>query len=187
MDQVLRGLHFCFVYIDDVLIASSTPDEHKQHLQQVFQRLSDYGILINPSKCLFGVDSLEFLGHHVSSKGIRPVDTKVEVIRKFPQPTTARHLREFIGLINFYHRFIPHCAQILQPLNTLLAATRPSQPLPWTEETTRAFTNIKEALAQATLLSHPKPSAPTCIVTDRAVGAVLQQFIDGIWCPISFF
>ena len=190
MDQVLRGLHFCFVYIDDVLIASSTPDEHKQHLQQVFQRLSDYGILINPSKCLFGVDSLEFLGHHVSSKGIRPVNTKVEVIRKFPQPTTARHLREFIGLINFYHRFIPHCAQILQPLNTLLAATRPSQPLPWTEETTRAFTNIKEALAQATLLSHPKPSAPTSIVTDasdRAVGAVLQQFINGIWCPISFF
>lgn len=147
-------LDFIFVYIDDVLIASSSPEEHKQHLQQVFQRLSDYGILINPSTCLFGVDQLEFLGHHVSSEGIRPLDHKVEVIRKFPQPTTARQLREFVGLINFYHRFIPHCAQILQPLNALLAAARPSQR---SEEATQAFA---EALAHATLLSHPKPLAP---------------------------
>ena len=190
MDQVLRGLHFCFDYIDDMLIASSSQEEHEQHLRQVFQRLSDYGILINPAKCLFGVSSLDFLGHHVSSKGIRPLDSKVEAVVKFPQPTTARQLREFVGLINFYHRFIPHCADILRPLNALLAATRSSQSLSWTEGATKAFIDIKEALAQATLLNHPKPSAPTCIVTDAsdtAVGAVLQQLIDGVWCPISFF
>ena len=93
MDQVLRGLHFCFVYIDDVLIASSFEEEHKQHLRQVFQRLSDYGILLNPPKYLFGISSLEFLGHHVSSQGIRPLDSKVDIIRNFPQPTTVRQLR----------------------------------------------------------------------------------------------
>ena len=159
MDQVFRGLDFVFMYIDDVLIASSSPEEHMQHVREVFQRLSDHGILINPSKCLFGVAELEFLGHHVSSEGIRPLEHKVEAVRKFPQPTSARQLREFLGLINFYHRFVPHCAQILRPLNVLLTAARPSQPLCWTEEATQAFGDIKEALAQATLLSHPKPSA----------------------------
>ena len=190
MDQVLRGLHFCFVYVDDILIASSSEEEHKEHLRKVFQRLSDYGILINPSKCLFGVSSLEFLGHHVSRHGIRPLGSKVDVIRQFPRPVTARKLREFIGLINFYHRFVPHCADILRPLNAMLARTRPHQQLIWTDETTTAFQEVKATLAQATLLNFPVPAAPTCIVTDAsdtAVGAVLQQLVDDIWCPISYF
>ena len=190
MDHVLRGLHFCFVYIDDVLIASTSAEEHKHHLREVFQRLSEYGILINPLKCQLGVSSLDFLGHHVNSEGIRPLDSKVDVVRRFPMPTTVRQMREFLGLINFYHRFIPQCARISQPLSTLLATTRPSQQLAWTDEATAAFAELKEALAQATLLNHPKPSAPTCIVTDAsdlAVGAVLQQLIEGVWCPISFF
>ena len=190
MDQVLRGLHFCYVYIDNVLIASTSEEEHKDHLRQVFQRLSEYGILINPSKCLFGVSNLEFLGYHVSSEGIHPLDSKVAAIQQFPQPTTARQLREFLGLINFYHRFVPHCAWILQPLNTMLGNSRPSQQLVWTAEATAAFTEIKEALAQASLLSHPMPSAPTCIITDASdlgIGAVLQQFRNGVWHPISFF
>jgi len=78
MNQVLCGLHFCFVYVDDILIASSSEEELKEHLRQVLQRLSEYGIRINPSKCVFGVSSLEFLGHHVSQQGIRPLDSKVE-------------------------------------------------------------------------------------------------------------
>ena len=190
MDQVLRGLHFCFDYVDDVLVASSSAEQHQHHLRQVLQRLSDYGILINPSKCLFGVNELDFLGHHVSCEGVRPLDSKVDAVRKFPRPNTATQLRRFTGLVNFYHRFIPHCAQILRPLNTLLPTARSSQQLTWTKEADTAFLDIKEALAQAALLSHPKPDAPTCIVTDAsniAVGAVLQQLIDGAWCPISFF
>ena len=190
MDQVLQGLHFCFAYIDDVLIASSSQEEHEHHLREVLQRLSDYGVLINPSKSLFGVDSLDLLGHHVSSDGIRPLESKVTFVRHFPQPTTARQLREFLGLINFYHRFIPQCAHVLQPLNTMLASTRSSQQLVWTTETTAAYIRAKETLADATLLNHPKPSAPTCIVTDAsetALGAVLQQLINGIWSPISYF
>ena len=190
MNQVFRGLHFCFVYIDDVLIASSSPQEHKNHLREVFQRPSEYGILINPLKCQLGVNSLDFLRHLVSSECIRPLESKVDVVQRFPNPTTARQLHKFLDLINFYHRFIPHCARISQPLNDLLATTRPSQQLAWTDEATRSFNELTDALAQATLLHHPMPSAPTCIVTDAsdfAVGTVLQQFIDGIWCPISFF
>ena len=97
----------------------------------MFQRLSNHGIRINPAKCLFGVSSLEFLGHHISSEGIRPLDSKVDAIRQFPRPSTARQLREFVGLINFYHRFIPHCANVIQPLNALIAKAQPNQRLSW--------------------------------------------------------
>ena len=191
IDQVLRGLHFCYAYIDDLLIASSSPEEHKHHLRLVLERLNEHGIIINPAKCVFGVDHLEFLGHHVDSQGIRPLEEKVKVICEFPQPTTQRKLREFLGLINFYHRFIPGCADLLHPLNTLLASSNDgSKSLPWSEEATAAFATAKEALAKATLLSHPKPEAPTNIVTDAsemAVGAVLQQQIGNQWCPITYF
>ena len=80
MDKVLHGLHFCFTYIDDLLIASSSPEEHKQHLRQVLERLSAHGIFINPQKCIFGVESLDFLGHHVNCHGICPLEGKVQTI-----------------------------------------------------------------------------------------------------------
>ena len=102
---------------------------------------------------------------------------------------TKHDLRKFLGLINFYHRFIPNCAQLLQPLNGLLS-TGSDKTIHWTQQTTKALDNIKQALAQATLIFHPKLDAPTCIMTDAsnvAVGAVLQQFIDNHWCPIAFF
>ena len=191
IDQVLRGLHFCYAYIDDLLIASTTPEVHKNHLRLVLERLHEHGMVINPGKCVFGVDQLEFLGHQVDSQGIRPLEEKIQVIRDFPQPTTQRKLREFLGLVNYYHRFIPGCADILHPINNLLSASHDStKVLSWTEEATAAFTAIKEALATATLLFHPKPDAPTNIVTDAsdiAVGAVLQQQIGDQWCPIAYF
>ena len=191
IDQVLRGLHFCYAYIDDLLIASSNPEEHKYHLRLVLERLNEHGIIINPAKCVFGVNHLEFLGHQVDSQGIRPLEEKVQVIHDFPQPTTQCKLREFLGLINFYHRFIPGCADLLHPLNALLSSSNNGpKSLPWSDEAIVAFTAMKEALAKATLLSHPKPEAPTNIVTDAsdiAVGAVLQQQIENQWCPIAYF
>lgn len=191
MNKILHDLEFCYVYIDDLLIASLSREEHLQHLQMILERLSANGILINVPKSLFGVPSLDFLGHHVDSTGIRPRQEKVQVIRDFPQPTTQRKLREFIGLINFYRRFIPNCATILHPLNSLLKHTkRPSDTLEWTDNTTAAFSSVKSALADASLLVHPTSDASTCIMTDAsdvAVGAVLQQYVQGQWCPISFF
>ncbi len=191
IDQVLRGLHFCYAYIDDLLIASASPDEHKVHLRLVLERLNDHGIIINPAKCVLGVPQLEFLGHLVDSQGIRPLDEKVQTVRDFPQPTTQRKLREFLGLVNFYHRFLPHAADLLQPLNSLLSSSKDSaKAIIWSDKATRAFTAVKDALANATLLSHPKPDAPTCIMTDAsdvAVGAVLQQRIGDEWRPISYF
>ena len=191
IDQVLRGLHFCYAYIDDVLIASASPQEHQEHLRLVFQRFHDHGVVINPNKCQLGASSLQFLGHQIDSVGIRPLNHKVQVILDFPVPTTHRKLREFLGLVNFYHRFIPHAAELLRPLNELLPnLTTSTKTVTWTEETQAAFQAAKEALANVTLLSHPHPAAPLAIMSDAsdvAVGAVLQQWVDGQWHPIAYF
>ena len=109
---------------------------------------------------------------------------------KFPHLTTTRKLREFLGLVNFYHHFIPNAACILQPLQWLLQSTKHGRTkLCWTNEATLAFEASKQALASATLLSYQKPDAPTsimCDASDTAIGAVLQQNIGGQWCPIAY-
>ena len=168
MDQILRGLDFCYTCIDDILIASATLEKLLEHVRQVPQRLAKHGLLINPEKCIFGVPSLDFLGHRVDRTGIHPLESKVEAIRNFPLPTSQQQLRQFLGLINFYHRFLPNCATKLQP----------STPIVWNAKAVAAFATIKEALADATLLSH----APTCIradASDVAVGGVTSM-VTGI-------
>ena len=191
MDQVLRGLSFAYAYIDDVLIASNSKEEHLEHLRLVFERLTTYGVVINPNKCLFGAPELDFLGHHISNKGITPLPSKVDAIREFPLPTTQRSLRQFVGMVNFYHRFLPHCAELMLPLHSLLDSSKPkSQVLIWNDATLSAFYAIKDALVNATQLCYPSSDAPTSLVTDASdtgVGAVLQQFVNGTWQPISFF
>ena len=190
VDRVFQGLHLVYTYIDDVLIASKSAEEHKQHLTMVFQHLSEYGIIINPQKCTLGVTQLHFLGHCVNVQGISPLQEKVQAVRDFPQPVTPRQLCEFLGLINFYHRFIRNCAQLLQPLHSFLSSSKTSKDLQWTTETTDAFQRAKDALADATVLSHPHTNALTAIMTDAsdtAVGAVLQQYINQQWMPIGFF
>ena len=131
INEVLRGLPFAYGYVDDLLIASRTAEEHLQHLRLVFERLNEHGILISVSKSVFGVSALDFLGYHVDATGIRPLEQRVQVIRDFPLPTSQRKLREFLGLINFYRRFIAHCATIIQLLNDLQKVVIiPQMPLP---------------------------------------------------------
>lgn len=192
INEVIRGLPFVFAYLDDLLIASKTPEEHESHLRQTFQRLSDNGLVVNPAKCLFGVSSLEFLGHAVSAEGISPLPSKVQAIQEFPLPSSLRKLREFLGLINFHRRFIPRCADLLRPLTDLLRThTKTNGPLNFSPEALEAFRNVKSALARATMLVHPISSAPTRLLVDAsfdAVGAVLQQQQhDDVWAPLAFF
>lgn len=205
MDSVIRGLDFAFVYIDNILIASANAQEHKQHLKLLFERLQEHTLVINPSKCHFGKSEIDFLGYRVNTDGITPLDEKVKVIRNFPQPTSRRKLQEFLGLVNFYHRFIPQCARYLQPLNDLLQSSKfrkrksssgnapqPSEntPIHWSETAQKAFNDVKEALSQKVLLTHPKADAPLSLSVDaseRAIGSTLQQSINGEWQPLAFF
>lgn len=190
MDSVLRDLPFIFVYLDDILIASATREEHLEHLRVLFTRLSQHGLIINPAKCLFGQSSIDFLGHRVNKDGAVPLPSKVEAVAEFPRPRTTRSLREFLGMVTFYHRFIARAAHIMRPLYEALKGKSDNQPVDWTSEREVAFKETKTALAQAALLAHPSPTAPIALTTDAsdyAVGGVFEQWVDGAWQPLAFF
>lgn len=188
MDQVCQDLPFTFIYLDDVLIASPDQDSHLKHLRQVLKKFSEYGLVINPDKCEFGRPEVNFLGHTVSSAGASPLTKHVQAVRDFAQPSDRLQLQRFLGMVNFYRRFIPGAAKILLPLTNSLAG--PAKSFIWTEDMDAAFASAKEALVSATLLVHPSSSAPIALATDASlthVGAVLQQFQGGAWAPLSFF
>jgi hypothetical protein len=104
IDKVLRGLEFCYAYINDILIASSSREEHLNHLRTLFQRLEKYGVVVNPGKCVFGQPEVKSLVYLVSDAGTFPLPEKVETIRDFNLPQTVKGLRQFLGMINFYRR-----------------------------------------------------------------------------------
>lgn len=208
MNEVLFGLEdFVFDYIDDTLIASNSPEEHEKHLRIVFQRLSDWGLRIKSSKCVLGVDSLDFLGHRISKNGIEPCPERVKAIQDFPSPTQITQANRFRGMINYYHRFIPHLSEHLAPIHTHLAQFAEKKKKSkgpqnekkkllkpkdffWPPNCQVALEKAKEALASATLLALPHPDAPISIATDAseiAVGSVLQQKINDNWEPLAFF
>ncbi|BHF66791.1 hypothetical protein SprV_0200981300 [Sparganum proliferum] len=188
INEALRDLPFVFVYVDDVLVASSSEQEHLQHLRLIFERLSQFGVFINVYKCVFGVQSLFFLGHRVDASGCHPIDTKVSAIRDFPTPTSFQQLRRFIGLVNFYRRFIPHCAQLMLPLTNLLRGNNREFSFP--DTAVEAFNRARRALADTTALVHPIPDAPLSIVADAsnlAIGAALQQQTPTGTQPLAFY
>lgn len=191
VDEMTRGLDFCFPFIDDFLVSSKSHSEHEEHLRQLFTRMRDYGIIINTSKCVFGASEVTFLGYSISRQGTKPLESKVQAIKDFPLPSTAKQLRRFLGMINFYRRFIPEAAKIQSPLNSLLTGSvKASQPIVMNEDAIKAFEECKESLCRATLLAHPDSGAKLGLFTDaseEAIGGVLQQLKDGHWQPLAFF
>lgn len=191
IDEITRDLDFCFFYIDDGLIASGDEEQHRQHLRIVFERFKKYGIVINPSKCIFGVSEVPFLGYLVNSNGIQPLPDKVSAIMQFPQPKTAKQLRQFLGMMNFYRICLPKASQFQAPLNELLLGKlKGKDNLPWTAEATQCFEKLKSSLAQATLLNYPDTKAPlvlVCDASDFGVAGALEQQVNGKWEPLGFY
>ena len=188
MDDILGDLPFCVCYVDDVLIYSSNKQQHLQHLKIVLERLSNNGLIAREDKCIFGASEVEFLGHKINQQGVTPLQEKVQAVQHFPKPTTVKGLQEFLGLITFYHRFLPNIATTLAPLNELLKGK--PKLLTWNSDADAAFNNSKQALANATLLTFPAPNAELQLVTDAsdvAVGAVLEQRINGQPAPLAFY
>ena len=120
IDEVLRRLDFAFAYINDILISSSNHEEHQHHLRTIFDKLKVYGVILNPSKCIFEASQIDFLGYRVDKQGTTPLPEKTEALRDFPKPTTARTLRRYLGMFTFYRRFIPKESEIQAPLTSLL-------------------------------------------------------------------
>lgn len=192
MDEVLRGLEFAFAYIDDVSIASKNAKEHEEHLRIVFQRFREYGIQINASKCVFGLNEIDFLGHRVNEHGLTPLPDKVQAIASYKRPAIAKDLRRFIATINFYRRFLPHAVESQATLQQIIKGNKKNDKtaLEWTDDSIDAFEKCKLELANAVLLFHPAPNAPLILhvdASDNAVGAALHQLINEEMQPLGFY
>ena len=193
MDRAMAELKGCFVYLDDILVASRTDEEHAQQLHHVFQRLRQQGLVINAAKCCFGVSTLDFLGHRVSAAGVVPLPSYVEAVTNFPPPSTVKQLQQFLGLVNFYRRFLPGAAETLRPLTSCLKGLhKGTDPLDWSDDMAGSFQRIKSALAAAARLAHPADGAKISLAVDASathIGAALQQKRAGqaAWEPLGFF
>ena len=188
MEQVLRGLHWqtCLIYIDDIIIFSSTPEEHFQRLREVFDRLRMAGLRLKPSKCELLSREVRYLGHIVSDKGVSTDSSKIEAVQSWPTPTTIKQLRGFLGLCSYYRRFIRDFAAIAAPLHGL---TRKGQKFFWSDECEERFRILKAKLTTAPTLAYPNFSEMFILDTDasnEAIGAVLSQVVGGEEHPVAY-
>jgi hypothetical protein len=120
MDNVLADLDFAFPYLDDIFIFSRDDQEHLQHLWEVFCCLRDAHLTANPEKCILAQPAIEFMGHQVDTSSIRPLPARVAAIAAYPRPVTVKDLQNFLGVINFYRKFVPGAAEMLRPLTDAL-------------------------------------------------------------------
>jgi len=188
MDQIFQGLPYCFVYVDDVLISSPDLSSHLEHVQTVLDLLRLHGLSINPDKCVFAAPAVDFLGMRVSGSGCIPLTKHTEIISAFPRPTDKKGLQRFLGILNFYRRFIKAAAGLLRPLTEALKGK--SSTLTWDLEMNQSFAAAKSILANVPTLVHPDPSARISLSVDASgshVGAVLQQEVSGSWAPLAFY
>lgn len=155
MDTVLQGIPGVICYIDDILITGNDAESHLQSLKEVLMRLEKHGFRLKRDKCEFLLPTVEYLGHQVSKDGIKPLPSKVAAINQAPTPRNIQELRSFLGLLNYYGKFIPNLSTLLHPLNALL---QNDHPWKWSEKCSKAFRLAKEHLTSAQLLTHYDPS-----------------------------
>jgi transposase InsO family protein len=177
MNEVLRPYldEFCLVYLDDILIYSKTEEEHIQHLRSILEKLREHRLYAKLSKCELFQSSLLYLGHRISASGIGVEDRKIRAIRNWVRPRTLVNLQSFLGLCNYYRRFVMNFSQIAAPLTDL---TKSNVPYEWGKRQESAFTQLKESLMSAPILRCADSSIPFQVQADASetgLGAILQQ------------
>lgn len=176
------------VYMDDILIASSSVNEHKNLLIRVLHCIATNGLELQLSKCKFLYEELEYLGYIVSAEGIRPGRKKVDDILKYPVPTTVQSVHSFVSLCSFFRRFVPRFSQLARPLYRLL---QKDVPFVMDSNCLAAFENLKDILTSEPVLGIYNPANETELHTDASkigYGAVLfQKQSDNKFHPIAYF
>lgn len=178
MTALLAGVPGVAVLIDDVIISGRTMLEMTQRLDTVLARIEKAGLRLNKNKCKFAKERVEFLGFVIDANGIHPAPSKVESILSTPEPKNVQQLQAFLGLYNFYERFVPHKATILEPLHRLLDR---SQTWKWTDREQNSFDTAKGLLSSELTLVHydvNRALVLTCDSSEYGVGAVLSHVMD---------
>ncbi len=143
MEGVLRGILQVVVYLDDIILTGREDKDHLRILDQVLQHLEVAGLRLKCSKCQFMEKEVTFLGHRVDATGIHPVPVKVKAVQQAPTPTSVTELKVYVGLLNFYNKFLPKLSPLLAPIHKLL---RKDEPRGWGSEQEAAFKKSKELL-----------------------------------------
>ena len=175
MNKVLNGLNFAFAYLDDIIIFSNTAEEHMKHIQIVFDRLKAAQLKLKKSKCSFFKKELYYLGHLLTTDGVKPQIEKVKAIHEMKPSTNAKSVREILGLVGYYRKFINRFADAARPLTKL---TRKNSKFIWTEECQTSFEYLRTCLTESPILKYPDPQKRYIVFTDasdQAAATVLTQ------------
>ena len=185
MECLLQGISGVSVYIDDILITGSSVKDHLQTLDKVLERLESAGLRLNKSNCFFLRDQIEYLGYVIDKDGLHPTAEKVLAIKEAPTPRNVTELRSFLGILNYYSRFLPNLSTRLAPLYQLL---QKDVKWSWHADQDDAFNTAKEALQTDSLPTHYDESKPLILACDASqygLGAVLSHLLeDGDERPI---
>lgn len=178
MAMTLSGIPGVFAYLDDIMVATSTFEEHVEALATVFKRMKEANIKLKPSKCRIAAADVQYLGYKVDRNGVHPDQSKIKAIVEMQPPTSVRALRTFIGMCGYYQRFIPDFAALAKPLHQL---TKKDENWQWGQEQQHAFETLKVRVCSDPVLRMPDMTRPFEVLTDAstvAIGAALQQRDD---------
>ena len=142
INEVLTDCNFAMGYLDDIIIISKTEKEHLQHLEEIFEHLRKIGLKLKLHKCSFFKEHIQYLGHLISDEGIQPLPEKLESIAKMPVPQNAKQVKQFLGLVGYYRKFVPRFSDIARPLTQL---TQKNEGFNWTTEFDKCFHMLKDS------------------------------------------
>ena len=187
MDTILAGIPKTAAYIDDIVVAGQSKEEHLELLRTVFTRLKQANIRAKLSKCEFLKTEVTYLGYRIDRQGIHPTEEHIEALRNMPAPSNKKELRSFLGAINYYSRFIPNLQPMCAPLHSL---TKDSVPWHWSTTSNNIYQNLKQILSSKDTLVHYNEDLPLVLVTDasnQGVGAVLLHTLhNGTERPVAY-
>lgn len=165
----------CYVYLDDIIVYGDTEENHLKNLEKVFERLRKVGLKLKPKKCSFMRGSVTYLGHIISSEGLKPDPEKYKPILNWPKPKTVVEVQSFLGLVNYYRRFVEKFSEIARPLYKL---TKKDTQFDWDENCQKAFETLKHKVTSPPVLAYPNFAKPFILQTDASeygIGAVIMN------------
>ena len=187
MDQILVGIPKVVCYLDDILVTGATDEEHLSNLEAVLKRLQEHGLRVKKKKCSFFSKSVTYLGHKIDKEGLHTSNNKVKDLVNTDPPENLQQLRSYLGLVNYYGKFIPNLSTVLHPLNEL---SQKSKKWEWSSKCDEAFKKTKELITDSHVLVHYDPTLPVVLATDASpygVGVVISHIMkNGDERPIAF-
>ena len=184
--EILEGLDGCANAQDDILILGETKQSHDSRLRDVLSRIRSSGLKLNPSKCVFGVNKITYLGHLLTADGVKPDPRKVSAICDMPAPKNKSELQYFLGMVTHLGKFLPNLSTFKAPLRELL-----EKDTEWSFDTPQqqAFLTLKSTVTNSPVLKYFDPSLPIRVSSDSSksgIGATLEQMHGDHWCPVAY-